>query len=95
MLYKTALVRNAVMLTRGSRRDWNQHVTSSCHRINIYSMNRSRPITAKHLQMLEEKGLPIVPVTRPLEVDLESDEDYEKGHGGKRVPELLKNELLV
>jgi sulfite oxidase len=59
-------------------RNWDLHVTSSCHRINVYSMNRSRPLTAKRLKMLEAKGLPIVPITHPLEIDLESDEDYEK-----------------
>ncbi|KAH8204401.1 hypothetical protein TruAng_001452 [Truncatella angustata] len=59
--------------------NWDLHVTSSCHRINIYSMNRSRKLTRKRLDMLEQKGLPIVPITHPLEIDLESDEDYAKG----------------
>ncbi|KAK6084264.1 oxidoreductase molybdopterin binding domain-containing protein [Seiridium cupressi] len=69
--------------------NWDLHVTSSCHRINIYSMNRSRPVTAKRLRMLEDKGLPIIPITHPLEIDLESDEDYDAAMDamGGRDPE--------
>lgn len=59
-------------------RNWDLHVTSSCHRVNIYSMNRTRALTAKRLRVLEEKGMPLLPLTRPLDFDLESDEDYEK-----------------
>jgi sulfite oxidase len=53
------------------------HVTSSSHRVKIYSINRTRPETAKRLKMLEERGLPILPITHPLEIDLETDEEYE------------------
>ncbi|KAK9771475.1 putative Sulfite oxidase [Seiridium cardinale] len=69
--------------------NWDLHVTSSCHRINIYSMNRTRPLTAKRLRMLEDKGLPIVPITHPLEIDLESEEDYDAAMDamGGRDPE--------
>ncbi|KAI1873075.1 uncharacterized protein JN550_003328 [Neoarthrinium moseri] len=56
--------------------NWDLHVTSSCHRISIYSMNRSRPLTARRLELLEKKGMAITPITRPLEIDLESDEEY-------------------
>jgi len=52
-------------------------VTSSCHRIKIYSMNRSRPATAARLKMLEEKGIPITPITKPIPFDLETDEEFE------------------
>lgn len=57
--------------------NWDLHVTSSCHRIKIYSINKSRPATAARLKLLEEKGLDIVPITKPLEFDLETDEEYE------------------
>ncbi|OQO07833.1 hypothetical protein B0A48_06624 [Cryoendolithus antarcticus] len=62
------------------RSAWNfdLHVTSSCHRIKIYSINRSKPATAARLKQLEERGLDILPITRPLEFDLESDEHYDK-----------------
>lgn len=51
-------------------------MTSSCHRIKVYSINRSRPATAARLKRLEEKGLSITPITKPLEFDLESDEEW-------------------
>jgi sulfite oxidase len=56
--------------------NWDLHVTSSCHRIKIYSINRNRPATAKRLAILEEKGVSILPITRPLPFDIESNEDY-------------------
>lgn len=59
-----------------SLRNWDLHVTSSCHRIKVYSINRSRPATAARLKKLEEKGLSITPITKPLEFDLESEEEW-------------------
>ncbi|THW92309.1 molybdopterin binding oxidoreductase [Aureobasidium pullulans] len=56
--------------------NWDLHVTSSCHRVKIYSINKSRPLTAARLKLLEEKGVPIVPITHPMEFDLQSEEDY-------------------
>lgn len=52
-------------------------MTSSCHRICVYSINRSRPLTARRLKQLEEKDVPMAPITHPLEFDLEEDEEYE------------------
>jgi len=66
--------------------NWDLHVTSSCHRIKIYSINRSKPATAKRLKMMEEKGLPMIPITRPIEMDLETVEEYleeTKKRGGR------------
>lgn len=45
-------------------------------RIKIYSMNSTRPDTAKRLQLLEEKGLSILPIMHPLGIELESNEEY-------------------
>ncbi|KAF2758914.1 molybdopterin binding oxidoreductase [Pseudovirgaria hyperparasitica] len=56
--------------------NWDLHVTSSCHRIKVYSVNKSRKRTSERLAKLEEQGLGIEPLTMPLEVDLESEEDY-------------------
>lgn len=52
-------------------------------------MNRSRPATAARLKKLEEKGDPIVPITHPVKIDLESDEEYERNMAaqGGRDPE--------
>lgn len=62
------------------------HVTSSAHRIKIYSVNKTKRATAARLKELEEKGLPFLPLTRPLNVDLEREEQYEeemKKRGGR------------
>ncbi|TKA69661.1 hypothetical protein B0A49_06253 [Cryomyces minteri] len=58
--------------------NWDFHVTSSCHRIKIYSINRSEPATAARLKALEAANIPIVPTTHPLEIDLESDDHWYK-----------------
>ena len=71
-------------------RNWDLHVTSSCHRIKIYSVNRSRPATAERLRQLEERGLPFVPITRPLNFDLETDEEYEAAMASQRGREPLE-----
>lgn len=59
-------------------RNWGLHVTSSCHRVKVYSVNRSKPDTAARLKVMEEKGIPLNPITRPLEIDLETEEQYEE-----------------
>ncbi|MCJ1393642.1 hypothetical protein MMC18_006517 [Xylographa bjoerkii] len=57
--------------------NWDLHVTSSCHRVKIYSVNKSKPATARRLKALEEKGLSLLPITKPLPIDLEGDDDYD------------------
>ena len=57
--------------------NWDLHVTSSCHRIKVYSINKAREATRQRLEFLEGKGMSILPITRPLEIDLETDEHYE------------------
>ncbi|RDW78059.1 molybdopterin binding oxidoreductase [Coleophoma crateriformis] len=56
--------------------NWDLHVTSSCHRVKVYSINRSRPATAKKLKQFEDLGIPFLPITKPGEMDLESEEEY-------------------
>ncbi|KAF4610710.1 hypothetical protein D9613_007294 [Agrocybe pediades] len=58
--------------------NWGLHVTSSCHRVKIYSVNKSKPDTAARLKEFEERGTPFVPLSRPTEFRVQSDEDYEK-----------------
>ena len=56
------------------------------HRIKVYSVNHYRPATAQRLKFLEEKGLSLLPITRPIEYDLEEEEDYEaeiEAQGGR------------
>ncbi|KAG6898225.1 hypothetical protein C0992_002239 [Termitomyces sp. T32_za158] len=56
--------------------NWDLHVTSSCHRIKIYSVNMTHPATAARLKELESRGVPFEPLTRPLEFTLETQEEY-------------------
>ncbi|CAI6331907.1 unnamed protein product [Periconia digitata] len=56
--------------------NWDLHVTSSCHRVKIYSVNRTKPATARRLKQLEERGQSMVPITQPPEFDLETEEEY-------------------
>ncbi|KJA17907.1 hypothetical protein HYPSUDRAFT_90339 [Hypholoma sublateritium FD-334 SS-4] len=56
--------------------NWDLHVTSSAHRIKIYSVNKSRPATAERLRELNERGIDFNPLTRPLEYTVENLDDY-------------------
>jgi sulfite oxidase len=55
----------------------------------VYSVNKSKPQTAKRLKQLEEHGAGLLPITRPVPFDLESEEDYleEMAKRGGRDPE--------
>ncbi|KAK3400270.1 Oxidoreductase, molybdopterin-binding domain-containing protein [Sordaria brevicollis] len=70
--------------------NWDLHVTSSCHRIKIYSVNRSKPATAARLKALEERGMSITPITRPLPIDLETDDQYAASMDEQRGREPLE-----
>jgi len=58
--------------------NWGLHVTSSCHRVKIYSVNKTKEATRKRLQEFEERGQSFAPITRPTEFPTQSEEDYEK-----------------
>lgn len=51
-------------------------MTSSCHRIKIYSMNKSRKETRERLALFEKKGLDIKNLSYPEEIQLEDEEEY-------------------
>ncbi|KAM0131298.1 hypothetical protein ACHAP3_006950 [Botrytis cinerea] len=57
--------------------NWDLHVTSSCHRIKVFSINKSRPKTAARLQMYEKLGVPFLPITQPGPFELEEDDAYD------------------
>jgi sulfite oxidase len=57
-------------------RNWDLHVTSSCHRIKVYSINKTRPRTAAKLKKFEDLGVPFLPITRPGEMEQEDEETY-------------------
>ncbi|GAW08827.1 molybdopterin binding oxidoreductase [Lentinula edodes] len=58
--------------------NWDLHVTSSAHRIKVYSINTSRPATAQRLRELEAHGQGIEKqsLSHPAEFTLEPEQDY-------------------
>jgi len=60
------------------QRNWGLHVTSSCHRIKIYSVNKTRAATVERLKYLKDNKIDFLPITQPGEFDLEDDDTYEK-----------------
>jgi sulfite oxidase len=58
--------------------NWGLHVTHSCHRVKIYSVNKSREATRKRLEEFEKRGIPFTPLTRPTEFPVQNMRDYEK-----------------
>lgn len=58
--------------------NWGLHVTSSCHRVSVYSVNKSRPLTKARLDEFEQKGIPFGPITLPLSFPAQTWDDYEK-----------------
>ncbi|CAG9974882.1 unnamed protein product [Clonostachys byssicola] len=58
--------------------NWGLHVTSSCHRVVVYSVNKSRPRTKARLEEFEKKGIPFGPITVPLAFPSQTEADYEK-----------------
>ena len=58
--------------------NWDLHVTSSAHRIKIYSVNTSHKATADRLKQIQEHGDSLEPITKPLSFCMESDEHYKE-----------------
>jgi sulfite oxidase len=58
--------------------NWGLHVTSSCHRVKIFSVNKAKSATRQRMQEFERRGISFTPITRPTEFNTQSEEDYEK-----------------
>ncbi|KAH7041612.1 oxidoreductase molybdopterin binding domain-containing protein [Microdochium trichocladiopsis] len=58
--------------------NWGLHVTSSCHTINLYSVNKKHPATRARLEDMERNQVPLAPITVPLSIPSQSWDDYEK-----------------
>ncbi|KAI2794524.1 hypothetical protein POX_a01123 [Penicillium oxalicum] len=58
--------------------NWGLHVTSSAHRIKVYSVNKSRDVTRKRLEQFEHLGIPLAPLTRYEAVSSQTPEEYEQ-----------------
>ncbi|KAI0483771.1 sulfite oxidase [Xylaria cf. heliscus] len=57
--------------------NWGLHVTSSAHRVRIYSVNKSKERTKARLEEFERRGISFVPITRPTEFPFMSWDEYE------------------
>ncbi|TRX89036.1 hypothetical protein FHL15_010055 [Xylaria flabelliformis] len=57
--------------------NWGLHVTSSAHRVKIYSVNKSKERTKARLEEFEKRGIDFVPITRPTEFPFQSWDEYE------------------
>lgn len=57
--------------------NWGLHVTSSCHRVKIFSINKSHIDTKARLDEFEQRGIPLIPITRPTPFKVQTPEEYE------------------
>jgi sulfite oxidase len=57
--------------------NWGLHVTSSAHRIKVYSINKSREITRKRLDKYDQMGVPLAPLTRYEIMPIQNADEYE------------------
>lgn len=68
---------NTQPLTVRAAWNWGLHVTSSAHRIKVYSINKSRSRTREKLKAFEEHpDSPLAPLTWPEEFSTQSAEEY-------------------
>ncbi|KAI1388135.1 molybdopterin binding oxidoreductase [Hypoxylon trugodes] len=58
--------------------NWGLHVTSSAHRIRVYSVNKAKELTRARLEEFEKRGMPFVPITRPTEFPYMTWEEYDE-----------------
>lgn len=71
--------------------NWGLHVTSSAHRVSIYSVNKAHEYTRKRLAEFDERGVPFGPITLPTEWQVQSWEDY-KGYFERNGPRDAETE---
>ncbi|KAI4211567.1 MAG: hypothetical protein LQ351_005608 [Letrouitia transgressa] len=58
--------------------NWGLHVTSSAHRISIYSMNKSRDLTKQRLDKFQQLNAHLAPLTCPEDFSTQTREEYEQ-----------------
>ncbi|KAG5972676.1 hypothetical protein E4U55_000779 [Claviceps digitariae] len=56
--------------------NWGLHVTSSCHRVSVYSVNKARPMTRARMDEFDKRGIPFGPITVPLAFPSQTREEY-------------------
>ena len=69
---------NTQPLTVRAAWNWGLHVTSSAHRIAVYSVNKTRQVTRDRLAKFEETGAVLAPLTCPEHFETQSQEEYKK-----------------
>jgi sulfite oxidase len=47
--------------------NWGLHVTSSAHRVKVFSVNKSHELTRKRLDEFAARGETLAPITLPTE----------------------------
>ena len=58
--------------------NWGLHVTSSAHRISVYSVNKKHETTRKKIEKMEHLGIPLAPLTFYQPVPGQTEEEYEQ-----------------
>ncbi|KAK5224401.1 hypothetical protein LTR72_004182 [Exophiala xenobiotica] len=58
--------------------NWGLHVTSSCHRVKIYSVNKAHELTRKRLEEFAIHGESLVPLTRPTDFPTMKSDEYDE-----------------
>lgn len=69
---------NTQPLTVRAAWNWGLHVTSSAHRVKVYSINKTKPVTAAKLRMFEKSDTPLAPITWPEDFSMQSMDDYKE-----------------
>lgn len=69
---------NTQPLTVRAAWNWGLHVTSSAHRIKVYSVNKTHKLTKQKLAQFEKHDIPLAPLTRYETVPGITDDDLEK-----------------
>lgn len=67
---------NTQPLTVRSTWNWGLHVTHSAHRISVYSINKGRPETQRRLEFLDDRIIPLAPITRYEIVQTQTESEY-------------------
>ncbi|GAT28796.1 sulfite reductase [Aspergillus luchuensis] len=58
--------------------NWGLHVTSSAHRISVYSVNKRHEATRRKIEKMEHLGIPLAPLTFYQPVPGQTQDEYEE-----------------
>lgn len=81
-IYQLGLARHLVCASdQGESQFYFEHTaTHSSFGLQIYSVNRTKPLTARRLKQLEENGQGFLPLSQPLEFSVQPFEEYEAAY---------------